>query len=732
VRKLPHNPLPTPPITWDIDKLGSPYPGLLHFTRAYGPVFFGRELEVGEVLDRLRQPENRFLLISGASGSGKSSLVDAGVLPKIENGALSSDRPYTCMRIVPSQGTHLFDALVRPLHAFIERAGLAAFELAESLLNEPQSLSEQLQRIMAKGLAGTRLVIFLDQMEELFTVRDRAQVRPFLSGLYQVAFKEDMQVIATIRSDFLPYCYEYPDILNVIKGTGHLPLGPPDAISIREMIRQPARCAGLTISDKLVRKMAQEAGAEPGSLPLLAFALQQLFDRRSDNELTERAYEQEMGGLTGAIRLHAEKVEKGIIDVAKAPPEEALPKVFGPLVVMTNEGQPTRKRVRKDTYDVQWLPVVNLLIKGRLLQGEGGEQAESLVSIAHEKLFQAWPSLAKWVTDNQQDLFTLRQAEMQAGEWERHGYDPKYLWHVDRHRTLPGIIARFGEQTIKEESGTKRIHQFAAPQKRLIERLKDSTLSHHERLTIGQYLAGLDDPRPGVGMKNRLPDIEWVKIPGGKIQLEGVGHVFAVKPFLMAKYPVTNAQFQAFIEDGGYEHEEWWQGIKKVEPQPSAWQEPNAPRETVSWFEAVAFCNWLSARTRTRIRLPTEWEWQQAATSGNPANDYPWGKDWDAARCNSTESRLNRTTPVGLYPLGATLQGTMDMAGNVREWCLNTFDNPETPESVRLDDDSKNWRVLRGGSWLNLPEFLRTSLRFRYLPGSRANLIGFRLAQDTP
>lgn len=219
---------------------------------------------------------------------------------------------------------------------------------------------------------------------------------------------------------------------------------------------------------------------------------------------------------------------------------------------------------------------------------------------------------------------------------------------MDRLKALQGIIARFGEHTVNE-----RVHRYVVPQDRLIQRLNEPTIGHQERLTIGLYLAGLGDPRPGVGVKDGLPDIAWIQIPGGEIQLEGIDHVFTVKPFQLAKYPVTNAQFQIFINDGGYENEKWWEGIKKMVLQRSSWQEPNAPRETVSWFEAVAFCRWLSARTGRVIRLPTEWEWQQAATGGNPAYEYPWGTEWDAAHCNCDEARLTRTSPVGLYPLRA-------------------------------------------------------------------------------
>lgn len=151
----------------------------------------------------------------------------------------------------------------------------------------------------------------------------------------------------------------------------------------------------------------------------------------------------------------------------------------------------------------------------------------------------------------------------------------------------------------------------------------------------------------------------------------------------------------------------------------------------MSWYEAVAFCRWLSAKTITTIRLPTEWEWQQTATGGDPEREYPWEGGWDGAYCNSDESPLRRTTAVGMYPQGATRQGVMDMAGNVWEWCVNEHESPERPAAVRIHKGGGR-RVLRGGSWLNAPGNLRASGRSGGNAGSRDNGLGFRLLQDLP
>ena len=180
----------------------------MHFTRKYAPVFFGRDAEVVEVLDRLRLPEGRFLIISGGSGTGKSSLVDAGVLPRIEESGIGEEKSCICVRMVPSQGSHPFDALLRPLHAYAERAGLNVYELAEKMAAQPNILPEKIQEIVSKGMNGDGLVLFLDQMEELFTTQNPEVSNKFLTALYEAAQRGSLRVLATIRSDHLHHFHD--------------------------------------------------------------------------------------------------------------------------------------------------------------------------------------------------------------------------------------------------------------------------------------------------------------------------------------------------------------------------------------------------------------------------------------------------------------------------------------------------------------------------------------------
>src|SRR5499433_268465 len=313
--KRPAPPAVEPPsvptkIIWEIskDKDGSPYPGLMHFTRKFGRVFFGREAEVNGILDRIRRPEGGFIIISGDSGVGKSSVVDAGILPKLEDGALPGGEPCVTVRMVPGQGGEPFDAFKTALGSLVTRAGLQPDATVKELKQSPNTLTQHLRKIIADGADGKTIVLFLDQMEELFTAQDIEQSNKFLTALCRAAQEKALWVIATIRSDHLQFCHRHPEMLDVLRGQGHYPLGRVEPFMMHDMIVKPAGCAGLKVSDNLARRIVADTGAEPGNLPLLAFVLGQLFVKRSDHELSEEVYKT-FGGVGGAISEHVKTVE---------------------------------------------------------------------------------------------------------------------------------------------------------------------------------------------------------------------------------------------------------------------------------------------------------------------------------------------------------------------------------------------------------------------------------------
>jgi hypothetical protein len=250
------------------------------------------------------------------------------------------------------------------------------------------------------------------------------------------------------------------------------------------------------------------------------------------------------------------------------------------------------------------------------------------------------------------------------------------------------------------------------------------------RAAIGRAMGrfGLDQ-RAGVGLRaDGLPDIDWVEIPGLVPFIYQDSTHPGLPTFHIARYPVTHAQFQAFIDAGGYRDSRWWHGLaQRIEaPQETPWSEPNSPRETVSWYEAVAFCRWLSGATAETVSLPTEEQWERAAR-GRVGREYPWGQGWNAACANSRESGVGRTTAAGLYPQGKSREGVLDLSGNVWEWCLNEYTNPDNRE---LAGDAS--RVLRGGSWGYGPINCRAASRGDYPPGGRLDDVGFRVCRGSP
>jgi len=225
-----------------------------------------------------------------------------------------------------------------------------------------------------------------------------------------------------------------------------------------------------------------------------------------------------------------------------------------------------------------------------------------------------------------------------------------------------------------------------------------------------------------------IPILEFCPIPSGYTRIGE--NLYWVEAFEIGKYPVTNAQFNAFIKAAdGYSNPDWWNFSVEgrdwrrlhPHPHPSEFSGDKHPREMVCWYEAVAFTRWLSHRTGLPLSLPTEAQWQFAA-QGDDNRLYPWGNTYDPSRCNTYESNILRTTPVDYYPSGVSRFGVFDMAGNVLEWCLNPYDNPA------LASLGGNYsRALRGGNWGYYASGARIAVRYSDGPTNLYSGVGFRV-----
>ena len=838
---------------------GEPYPGLPAFQRHQAPIFFGREPETQALLDLIGgAPHERMLVVIGASGSGKSSLVRAGLWAKLADGTAATDQRRA---LAGSEDWLIADMLPtrpEPFYALVsgltQSAGASHIDPSKeskalrAAADDPARFRLLLDGLMASRPAQAWCLLILDQMEELFTPACASDVEPFLRLLQTTTTSiERFRVIATVRSDFYPRLEQDPWLQPLLnRAGGHYSVGQPGALALERMIRLPVAALRLdrpmAIEPALTERLIGDCLAAPGRLALLAFALRDLYRAAAavagtgEPCMTLARYEQG-GGLEGILKRRAngalraflgQDTADGDVDpVLDDTTAELIRRVFSRLVTVHPDGTPTRRRRPLSDWngDTEALaligafegPDARLLVGGssnsrsQPVQGcdsgkaEDGERArgdaEAWIEVAHEALFRAWPLLAGWIGDCKEALIRADACRRDAERWRRRGYDdvllPKPVLIDDLHRllakaglwddligeplparflarddadelarlcTLAWDDARAGPsadrisdpatalpllRTLTNEGRRRETLQglgewLAGQDPRLAHWLRaglDRVLAllaepdqlpwFRRRPAIGDLLAVLGDDRPGVGLSlDGLPAIAWQQVPRGTVT-RGNGDTRTVGPFRIGRYPITNAQWQTFVQADDYDSDAWWcDGIAAPDQDnrpDSRFPQPNRPRTNVAWLEALPFCRWLTARLQAagelednaQVRLPTEDEWLLAA-GGSDGRDYPWGGPWEPGIANCDESQgerhglnLAQTTAVGLYPRGASPFGLFDCAGNVWEWCLNKY---QAPDDTSVDTESQ--RALRGGGWNNPPSSARVSVRNRNDPNS--------------
>jgi formylglycine-generating enzyme required for sulfatase activity len=279
-----------------------------------------------------------------------------------------------------------------------------------------------------------------------------------------------------------------------------------------------------------------------------------------------------------------------------------------------------------------------------------------------------------------------------------------------------------------------------------------------ERAAAGRALANLGDPRRGVGLRDDgLPDIAWCEVPAGPFLMGSIDEdeqawddekpqrTYEIEqPYAISRYPVTNAQYSTFVEAGGYGERRYWtdagwdwrEGESAAGPgelgMPYGFS--NHPVVGVSWYEAVAFCHWLTEVLRRAgvltesqdIALPTEPQWEKAARSDD-GRIYPWGVEPDPDRANYTDTGIGSTSAVGCFPGGASPYGVEDLSGNVWEWCRTKWESGYRSYENDSTLEGTDRRVARGGSF-SFPEFgVRCACRLGRGPLFRGWLLGFRV-----
>jgi WD40 repeat protein len=451
---------------------GGPYLGLVPFEERDAQLFFGRDELADQLVRRLAERPGGagILLVAGESGSGKSSLLRAGLLPRLAAGVLGPGSERWPRRVIRPTGSPLRELAMH----LAEMAGVDPVSVYRSLSAAPDKapmLVEQAARTAtgrgpgpgSGGPAGAtvgappRVVLVVDQFEELFTAGEDGDVytaerEAFVAALHAAATipagpcrLPTALVVAAVRADYLGRLIAYPP-LKAALDAGLFTVGPMSEAELRLAVTGPAAEAGLVVEPAVVEAVVAELRGEGGGglgsgiLPLMSQAMAATWERREGNELTLRGYRR-AGGVADAVNRGAQAA----YDALTSGQQDAARLIFTQLTVLTPDGRFTRRRCRRADLrsgatqiaaDID--AVIDVFSARRLLV-----LGEDSVEIAHDVLLQAWKQLRDWLGDDQLDRALYSQVVIDAATWESNGRDSAYLYRPGRLATIDAAAARW-------------------------------------------------------------------------------------------------------------------------------------------------------------------------------------------------------------------------------------------------------------------------------------------------
>jgi formylglycine-generating enzyme required for sulfatase activity len=759
---------------------GNPFRGLLSFELEHAAVFFGRSHarnELRELLARQAERGCAFVLVFGASGSGKSSLVKAGLLADLVLpgmiGRVALVR-YAVLR--PSdRGGALLEALaaaiIEPPAALPELAappfGDTVETFAALLRDAPAQASRPIRQALATagqaaglGEAGeARLLVIIDQLEELFT-QDQLPERErdaFVAALDALAKSGVVWIVTTMRSDFFDRLETLPTLAALSTGEARFLLMPPDNAEVGQIIRQPAREAGLRFEldpdhgQGLDEVIQQATASQQGALPLLSFLLDQLWQRCSETGLLTLAAYRELGGLEGAIGRRAEQV-------FLAQPADVQNEGVALLrsLVTVRDGKATSRPAPVALFPAgsarRALVDAFLHAEARLLVADN-DSGGARLRLTHEALLTHWPRARDQIAADTRDLELRGRLELEAEAWR--AAPPRDKPGRLRGPGLPlaealALAARWGAQL------PAAVIDFVVASRRAARR---------RRLRLVGTLAGAVLALPVIalvtlvalvwwGVRSVEAELEFVAIPAGcfdmgspdteverspnERQMPGL----CVKAFDLSKYEVTQGQFERVTLHNPSLFRGDIRRPDRIDP-----ADDRRPVESVSWHDAQWFISWMSLFGRRSYRLPTSIEWEYAARAGTATARY-WGDraedgcsyenvadqtlkkgnpDLFQSQIANCEDGYDIVAPVGSFKPNPF--GLHDMLGNVSEWIEDCY-HPDIPSDGSQDtDENCPARGVRGGSWSHGPQASRSAYRGSNGGNRVYNSIGFRLAR---
>jgi WD40 repeat protein/transcriptional regulator with XRE-family HTH domain len=418
----------------------NPYKGLRAFSEADAEDFFGREILIQQLLARLGEGGEltRFLAVLGPSGSGKSSVAKAGLMPALRRGGLPDSENWFLVDFIP--GPHPFEELEA---ALLRVAANPPASLLSQLKENERGLLRAVNRILPAD-PSIELVLVIDQFEEVFTLTaDETERALLLNNLVAAALDERsrVRIIITLRADFIDRPLRYVDFGELIQRRSELvlPLTPDE---VERAILGPAQRAGLRLESGLVAAMTRDVGDQPGGLPLLQYALTELFEKcitgadGHSNLLTKAAYT-EIGGVLGALGRRAEEVYTALDETRQS----AARQLFMRLVTLGEGVEDTRRRALRAEIEslvaddgqssssaLRPSSIVDAFAKHRLLSLDRDPLTRSAtVEVAHEALIREWPRLREWLNESRGSIRLQRQLASAATEWRNAKDDASFL-----------------------------------------------------------------------------------------------------------------------------------------------------------------------------------------------------------------------------------------------------------------------------------------------------------------
>lgn len=690
----------------------APYKGLEAYEEEDAGYFFGRTALTDHLLTRITRWKQdphalRFLAIVGASGSGKSSLVKAGLIP-----ALRQAERWQIIIVRP--GAEPLLSLALPLLPQPQGSTEPAEQLVDRLRTHEETLNTMAQlRLTHEWAAYNGLLLIVDQFEELFAadetgadkqtaVVNRADRAAFIRNLLYAASlpSGSIRLVITLRADFYHRCADYDGLRTALTNYQEY-IGAMSMGEVREVIERPSLIAGYQLQNGLTEVILDDLGAgegppEPGFLPLLSHALLKTWDQRQGFTLTLADY-YAAGGVKGALRATADDTYNSLTAT-----EQTLARaIFGALTEVREGAEDTRRRVYRSELaalaadDALLKGVMRKLTQARLIVTDQSWEAKppdptaenySYAEVAHEALIREWPLLRSWLAEDRLRLQMHRLLSIASHEWSTHNEDTGYLYRGARLQQVKtwvsGLHGGLGPQEQAFLRASLRQERVAQWQRRSM------VIGALVLLILGGLFIWTAGQR-AQWRKQALGMSDLVRVAGETVALcppqngqiicspeDANAVLITVAPFAIERYEVSNAQYELCRKTSAC-------SVNLVSELYSQAQYQDYPVQGVSVLQASDYCRWLGRQ------LPTEVQWELALGNNHP--DFPDNHE---------------LSPVS-EPVHTTASGIVNLLGNVSEWTRSFAQSSEDAYQEVLWDENVNslsytsFLVIRGGSWLD-------------------------------